>query len=517
MSIQPIENIPVSVDYTNRDYFAIRDVLIQRIQARIPEWTASDPADFGVALVEAFAYMGDIIAYYIDRAANESFIETAVQRSTLLQIANTYGYTPSGYRQASVTLKFTNSSDEEITIPANTVVSGELTISDVVQPIYFTTAAECFVDANSNNTVIAFEGRPVSIVVDGANTFGELVGTSTGLPNMTFELSETPVADGTVEVYVQSGSTYTKWTEVANLIDFGPTDLVYSTRLDANDVVFVTFGDSVSGVIPTLYSEIRVKYTVGGGVLGNVPINTMTTLFNLPSLSEEQVTAIQAAVAVTNEEPAIGGSDAETDAQIRISAPDTLRALNRAVSLEDFERLALSVRGVGKANAVASVWTSVTLYIAPSRNEGDIDPSPGLDDTSLPTPEFERIQSETETFLENKVLIGTTVTVSPPTYVDLVLEVDYTKFSQYSTTEVEDEIKRAIFTGFGYTRMNFEDTITPQYVEYVLLQVPGVKTAQVTVLDLASEVTPALTTVTGGPGEIFRFVESEITLTDTEV
>lgn len=517
MSVQPIENIPVSVDYTSRDYFAIRDVLIQRIQSRIPEWTASDPADFGVALVEAFAYMGDIIAYYIDRAANESFVETAVQRSTLLRIANTYGYNPSGYRQASVVLKFTNSSDEEITIPANTVVSGELTISDVVQPIYFTTSAECFIDANSNNTVLAFEGRPVSLVVDGSNQFGELVGTSTGLPNMSFELSESPVADGTVEVYVQSGMTYTKWTEVANLIDYGSTDLVYSTALDENDIVSITFGDSVSGVIPTLYSEIRVNYVVGGGVLGNVPVNTMTTLFSLPGLSEEQVTAIQAAITVTNESPAIGGSDAETNAQIRVSAPETLRALNRAVTLEDFERLALSVRGVGKANAIASVWTSVTLYIAPSRNEGDLDPAPGLDDSALPTPEFERIQNETEDFLENKLLIGTTLTVSPPTYVDLILEVDYTKYPQYTTVEVEDEIKRAIFTGFGYTRMNFGDIITPQYVEYILLQVPGVKTAQVTVLDLASEITPALTTVEGGPGEIFRFVESEITLTDVEV
>jgi hypothetical protein len=60
------DEIPVTVDYTNRDYYAIRDELITRIKARVPEWSGNDNADFGLALVEAFAYMGDIANYYID-------------------------------------------------------------------------------------------------------------------------------------------------------------------------------------------------------------------------------------------------------------------------------------------------------------------------------------------------------------------------------------------------------------------------------------------------------------------
>ena len=121
MSITPPSIIPVSVDYTGRDYYAIRAELITRIQDRIPEWTASDPADFGVALVEAFAYMGDIISYYIDRNANENYISTAVQRSSVLNIANIYGYTPVSYRQASVTLTYTNTSANDYTVPAGTI------------------------------------------------------------------------------------------------------------------------------------------------------------------------------------------------------------------------------------------------------------------------------------------------------------------------------------------------------------------------------------------------------------
>ena len=96
MSVTPVSNIPISVDYTGRDYYSLREALIARVQARIPEWNASDPADFGVALIEAFSYLGDIIAFYIDRTANEVFLKTAVQRQSILNIAQTYGYIPAG-------------------------------------------------------------------------------------------------------------------------------------------------------------------------------------------------------------------------------------------------------------------------------------------------------------------------------------------------------------------------------------------------------------------------------------
>ena len=142
MTITPASNIPVSVDYTSKDYYSIREELIQRIQDRIPDWKANDPADFGVALVEAFSYVSDILSYYIDRNANEAFITTATQRDSVLNIARNYGYTPAGYRQALVEITFSNSSGTEVTLPAGTVVSGDIVIDDTVNTIYFTTVAE---------------------------------------------------------------------------------------------------------------------------------------------------------------------------------------------------------------------------------------------------------------------------------------------------------------------------------------------------------------------------------------
>lgn len=483
----PASNIPISIDYTSKDFYSLREDLIARIQDRIPEWTASDPADFGVALVEAFAYLGDLICYYIDRNANETSIFTATQRQSVLNIAQTYGYIPAGYRQAFTTLQFTNTSASQITVPAGTIVSGDVVINDTVQTVYFTTEADLPViqqidDTPGINTITAYEGRSVTLVADNVTTNGELIGTSTGMPDMSFELGETPVVDNSIEIYVQEGSVFSKWTRVQHILDYGPTDQVFTVYLDETDVVTVNFGDGISGAIPTLYSEIRAKYTVGGGTLGNITASTINTINHVPGLTESQVTALQNDLTVINTSIGIGGSNPETTDEIRLAAPLSLRANNRAVTLQDYADLSIAVTGVGKANATASIWTSVTLYIAPSRATTDTDLAPGLDDLGNPTLEYTNLKSSVTTYLQNKILLGTTVTIQPPTYVDISISIVYTKLPQYTTDEVETAIKSTILTQFGYAGMNFQDTIYPQDIEFVLQQVPGVKVATVNLL-----------------------------------
>jgi hypothetical protein len=110
------------------------------------------------------------------------------------------------------------------------------------------------------------------------------------------------------------------------------------------------------------------------------------------------------------------------------------------------------------------------------------------------------------------VLIGTTVTVQPPLYVDGILEIQYTKLEQYTTAEVETSIKNAILTGFGYNGMSFQDTIYPQEIEFVLQQTAGIQTAKVMSMHLIGDT--GLDTLIGAAGEIFRFTEDNISLTE---
>lgn len=515
MSIVPPSDVPVSLDYTSRDYYSIREQLISRIQDRLPNWAATNPADFGVALVEAFAYMGDLMSYYIDRNVNESFISTATQRDSVVNIAQTYGYIPSGYRQAFVNLTFTNSSDTDvITIPAGTVVSGDVISGDIVTTVYFTTESDVILDPGVDNgigTMSAKEGRNVSLVSSYANDIGELIGTSDGTPNQSFVLGETPAVDGTLSVYVQDGSSYSKWRQVQHLIDSNPYDQVFTVTSDVDNLLYVNFGDGVSGAIPVNFSEIRVSYTVGGGVIGNVTTGILTNIDYVPGYSTNDLIALQALVSVTNDSIALGGSDPETLSQIRYSAPLTLRANTRAVTLEDFRSLALGVSNCGKAKATSSVWTSVTLYAAPSRNAGDSDLQPGLDDTNTPTSEFTTLAADLTSAISPRTLIGTTVSVQPPTYVDIVLSVQYAKQPQYTASEVEASIKAVLTTYYGYVNVDFGQTIYQQDIETTLNNnVKGLTIAKLTTLHRAGG--SGLVTLVGAPNEIFRIKEENISV-----
>ena len=525
MTATPPSNIPISVDYTSKDYYSLRNDLIARIQDRVPNWTGTDDHDFGVALIEAFAYLGDLMSYYIDRAANEAFISTATQRSSIINIAQTYGYSIAGYSASFTTLTFSNSSANAVTVPGGTVVSGDLIIGDTVQTVEFTTDADVTIDAADPLTdspgqspVTATHGRSVIQISGDATSDGELIGTSMGLPNMTFQLGEKPVVEGSINIYVQEGDVFSKWQEVRHITDYGSTDLVFTTYTDENDNVFINFGDGVSGVIPTLYSEVRAQYTVGGGAIGNVPTGVITDIVYVPGLTGLQVSALQSSITVTNSAVGLGGSDPESTDQIRALAPLALRANNRAVTLQDYADLsyqaAVSGSSVGKASATGT-WPSVTLYIAPNRTATDTDPAPGLDGSGVtingsPTVEFTTLSSDVSTYLSDKILMGTTVSIQPPTYVDAIIAVQYTKQTQYTDTEIQTAIKTKILTEFGYNNVYFQQTVTPQTIEYQLAKVPGVLNAKVTALHRQDD--SGLLTLTGGAGEIFRFMESNLSV-----
>jgi uncharacterized phage protein gp47/JayE len=154
---------PFPIDYTSRDFSSIREDLVQLIRNRTGiNWQADDPSDIGVALLEAFAYMGDVANYYIDRAANETFIDTATQRQTLLNLANLYGYRPSGPTPAVVDVTFTNRGVAPIAIPVGTQVIAPLQYGDYAEVFFETTKAATALAPNASVTLPAVEGKTVN-------------------------------------------------------------------------------------------------------------------------------------------------------------------------------------------------------------------------------------------------------------------------------------------------------------------------------------------------------------------
>ena len=511
---------PLSIDYTSRDYYSIKSELIERIKTNINNsnagvtWTGTDPSDFGVALVDAFAYMGDIINYYIDRVANESYIGTATQRQSLVNLAAAYGYVVSGYRQASTDVVFRNYSASDVIVPVGTQVSGEVTFNDTVQEVIFTVENEVTVPAEVDGTpgesaaVTAVHGELISTRTGNDPVYGESLGTSTGRPSQVLALSEDQVVTNSIEIFVQNGdgASYEPWRQITHLTDATATDPVYSVFVDADNYVYITFGDGVSGAIPATGADIRAQYYIGGGQVGNITPGIINTIGYTPAGYD--LTELE----VTNTTTAYGGADPESNASIRANAPSSLTTLRRAVTLEDYGNLALNVSNVGKANATAATRTSVTLYVAPQQSANSTDLYPGYtgdpDAGGTLSVDWLAMQTAVSGYVGSKAQIGVSLTVSPPTYVPVSLGLRFTKLAQYTNEQVKNNLMLELVNKFSYNYMRFEDVITPEEIEYQLRQVDGVYNINVTSFHRIGQ--SGRNTLVGAPGEIFLFLEDNL-------
>lgn len=88
----PPELTEPEIDYLAKDYHSFRRLMLDRMSAIIPEWQERNPADIGVMLVEALAYVGDQLSYAQDAAATEAYLGTARQRISVRRHARVVDY-----------------------------------------------------------------------------------------------------------------------------------------------------------------------------------------------------------------------------------------------------------------------------------------------------------------------------------------------------------------------------------------------------------------------------------------
>lgn len=514
---------PVAIDYTSRDYYSIREDLISRVKERTGNsWFGTDDSDFGLALVEAFAYVGDLTAYYIDRAANEASLTTATQRNSIINLAKSYGYTPAGYQSATATFLLTNSSASSVTLPEKTEFSGSVVDGDVVRQIIFTTTSSVTVPANGTANVSARHGYFVSArkpAISENDVAGELLGTSSGGPSQAFVLSENQVVDDTITVYVQNGDTYGAWKQVLHLADYTSSDAVFTTSTDENNYVSIIFGDGVSGAIPPKNTLIKVDYLVGGGTLGNVAQYTIKSIYNIPGLSVEDTSIIASSLSVINSTAANGGINPDSLDTIKRLAPLAFTSLNRAVTLDDYTSLALQVPAVGKAKSKAEVSTSVTVYVAPRTSSSATDPYPLYDETNTTlTLQWDAgdgktgLKYDVQNELGPKTQLGVSVTVAPPVYIPVSLEILYSRLPQYTPFQIETQIKSLLNTYYSYEALSFNETIYPEDIEFLLKYAPGILNVSVVNLYRSNE-TAGRKVLIGSENEIFSFSPTDVAIT----
>src|SRR5881392_2749989 len=138
----------VPFDYAARDFETIRADMFRRLQTAMPEWEPHE-SSFETIILELIAATADVMNFYIDRKAAESFVQTAVTRESILNLAAMYGYTPTPQTAAVGTVTFTKSAGQgDVFVPAGTQVYAQPVGSE---PIVFETVDDHIIEGTSED------------------------------------------------------------------------------------------------------------------------------------------------------------------------------------------------------------------------------------------------------------------------------------------------------------------------------------------------------------------------------
>jgi len=180
-----------------------------------------------------------------------------------------------------------------------------------------------------------------AVEIDQRETLsGRIVGQSDGAADQELKLPTTQVEPSTFQLMVEEPELgFRPWAQIEDLALARRDDAVYQLDPEAGTT---RFGDGVRGRIPAVGAQVMVaRMRSGGGVAGN-----------LPPLTMKDIAAVQTdgsptpKLKVVQAQPTLGGTDPETLAQAEQRIPALLRHGDRAVTEEDYRRLAASTPGV---------------------------------------------------------------------------------------------------------------------------------------------------------------------------
>lgn len=241
------------------------------------------------------------------------------------------------------------------------------------------------------------------------------IGTASGHAGARFAFGEKPIVADSVALRLDDGlgAVQTNWVT--------RTDGDGSSAHDRHALLLPEDGELVSGnglrglALPAGFA-IHASYRVGGGVSGNLGAGSLVSLPATPdNLSRAPAMgALGGALDVVQPFSARGGAPRETLDALRARAYANVSGIDKAVTLDDFVRLALATPGVpvARAHAVANMlpqlpcWSApgvVTVVVVPRCRRPAPMPSRAL---------LERVRA----YLEPRRLVTTEVHVIPPRY-----------------------------------------------------------------------------------------------------
>lgn len=386
------------IDYAGSDFYTLKSNLIDYIKAVYPlDYTSFVESDLGMMLVELVAYVGAVTSLKSDMLANECFLPTARNRTNIANLLRLVGVRLKGPISAAANAKLTfptppsETNEDEIVIPAANrviqVTSDEdgaplnfvlyKTVNGRIQPTDAEASITLYETEASNYTTTGTGSEFNNLVMLEGNLVVERGQFSNTEAVKSVQLTQSPVVEGSVDVYIESANSDTsgRYDEVENLyFASGAGSRLFQIDADDQFRATVIFGDNNLGISPRSGDTYIITYRTGGGTRGNIVseyinANLQTTVNYIGGPSDGQQSSENGII--ENSSIGTGGSNAETVEHAKRYAPLFFRRQDRVVTLQDYKSFAngfiSSYGSTGKATAsVRRAFSSaniIDLYI----------------------------------------------------------------------------------------------------------------------------------------------------------
>lgn len=297
-------------------------------------------------LLDILAFNTQYNAFYLNMVANEMFLDTALQRSSVVSHAKLLNYTPQSSigAVANVDIYFSGVTTSSVTLPAYTSFLSE---SIDGTNYNFVTIDNTTVDTNANTSPTTAIMSNVQIKQGNPVTYTYTVD-STSNPEYAFDLPDNNIDLGTLRVIVQksSSNTYSSvYSLASDYLVLDQNSTVYFLQESLTGNYQLIFGNGILGKKLDDGNIVVATYVVtqGSSAAG---ANNFVLIDSLPGVSTSTV---------YGNVPAFGGGEKETIERIKYMAPKAYAAQNRAVTKEDYITL-LQQNKIGLSFDAVNVW-----------------------------------------------------------------------------------------------------------------------------------------------------------------
>jgi len=424
-------------------------------------------------LIDLLAYNTFYNAYYLNMVGNEMFLDTAVQRESVLSKAKELGYTPKSAVSSKAVVELellyadeNNAITDPNNLPAN-ITKQYNAISEVIVPrgTFFTTevedrtytfsTAEAYSATFQNTFKTVGSKRYPVFKVERVDIFeGELLNFTYPAHNSEFPekfvIPNENVDIASLEVLVAQDSSSViseKYARKENLFNLVESSKVFFLQPIVSNQYEIFFGDGIFGKKLETGNIVTVNYRSCDGNRSNGADNFTYSGQN----SEALVNVFRVTPTVTT--ASSGGTFEETIESIKFNAPRHFQTQFRAVTAVDYQNLVtnqfqdfLSVKAFGGEEAEPPQFGKVFLAIRPGSG-------------SFPT---DIDKNNVLTYLDDKKIINIRVEVIDPSYTYIGIESDVTynpDITTFAASELEDFIKDEIVKFGSQTLGKFDNKL----------------------------------------------------------